>query len=294
MRQRWTTFVARAEQATRDLLRPAEATASGMLDALRGVGGGDLTFKPLLPVADTAEGEALGAVVQRMRALVTLSRAALDRAEGAVEKVESASERVADLVARQRVTLDRSADDLGRMASRLTELRTLAVEVGDAADRAALASLNAGIEGMRVGGEAARALTALGEEIRRLAQRAAVGATDLAGAIDELRRTAAQVGAGVDEARATASALGGEATAAASVAASARRAEGELRGVLRGYRMMDDETEAMVTELTRTAEKLARELAVTRSRLQTADPEARAAVEQCLDALVVAVRGGGA
>lgn len=289
---RWKVFLLKVEQAAGEALRTPEVMHSRMLDALREVAGGDLTFKALLEVVDTPEGEALGLIVQRMRALVTLTRAALDRSEGAVERVEAASERVSDLVARQRVTLDRSADDLSRINARLSELRALADDVGEAADRAALASLNAGIEGMRVGGEAARALTALGEEIRRLAQRSATGAADLGKALDDVSRTATQTSAGIDEARATAVALSSEATAAAVVAASARRAEGELRGVLRGYRMMDDETEALVTELSRSAEKLSREVSQARERLKEADPEAREAVEDALGALVRAVQKG--
>ncbi len=282
------------ERAATEMLPTPAVLNAALLASLRSVAAGDLTFRNLVPVSDTHEGEALGRVVHRVRALVTLGRASLGRGGAAAERVERASTLVAELAGRQQVVLERAAEDVGRLTQRAGELATLADEVADAADRAALLSLNAGIEGMRVGGETARALTALGDEIRRLAQRAAGGATELAGGVRELGRTADAAVRVLTEARATASGVGEEATRAAASADAARRSDRDLAAALEGYALLDDETEALVAGIAAASDRLARDVRDARARLGEVEPGARAAIEAALDRLRLAMRGDGA
>lgn len=278
------------ERAASEVLPTPEVLNAGLLAALRAVAAGDLTFRNLVPVADTHEGESLGRVVHRIRALVTLGRESLARGQGAAERVERASTQVAELAGRQQMVLDRAGEDVGRLAQRAGELAALADDVADATDRAALLSLNAGIEGMRMGGETARALTALGDEIRRLAQRASSGAAELAAGVREVGVSASGAVRVLDEARSAAVGVGEEATRAAASADAARRVDRDLAAALEGYALLDDETEALVAGIAVASDKLARDVRDARARLRESEPGARAAIEAALGRLRASMR----
>ncbi len=280
------------QRVASEVMPTPEVMNARLLAALRSVAAGDLTFRNLVPVAETHEGEALGRVVHRMRALVTLGRESLARGRGAAERVEHTSALVAELAGSQQVALDRASEDVGRVAQRALALATVADDVADAADRAALLSLNAGIEGMRVGGETARALTALGEEIRQHAQRAAAGATELAGGIRDVGRSAAGAVKALEDTREKAMGVGEEATRAAASADSARRVDRDLATALEGFALLDDETEALVAGISAASEKLSRDLRDARTRLRYAEPGARDAVEAALEGLRAAIKPG--
>ena len=286
---RWQRVTRRAlgalERAAAELLPRPVTLSESLRHALRAVASGDLTVANLLDVLSTEEGRALESLVARVRALVSLGRRALGATPRAAEQVATTSVRVAELAGRQRVALDRAADEVQRLSTRARELQTLAREVAEAGDRAALLSLNAGIEGMRAGGESARALTLLGEEIRRLAQRAHVGALDLAAGVTHLEEGARSALGRLEEAQGTARAVAEAATQASAAADVARRTEAELVEALDGWRVLDDETESLVGSITQAAAQLSREVSQLRARLRPEDVSAWSALTRALGPL---------
>jgi len=286
---RWHRVTRRAlgalERAAAELLPRPVTLSESLRHALRAVAGGDLTGANLLDVLATEEGRALEALVARVRGLVSVGRRALGATPRSAEQLATASVTVAELTGRQRVALDRAVDEVQRMSRRARELQGQAREVAEAADRAALLALNAGIEGMRAGGEAARALTLLGEEIRRLAQRAHVGALDLAAGVGHVEEGSRSALVRLEEAQNTARAAADAATAASVAADEARRTEVEFAGLLDGWRILDDETESLVGSITRAAEQLNREVTQLRGRLRPEDAAAWSALARALGPL---------
>lgn len=286
---RWQRVTRRAlgalERAAAELLPRPVTLSESLRHALRAVAGGDLTVANLLDVLATEEGRALEALVARVRGLVSLGRRSVGSTPRAADQVAGASVKVAELTGRQRVTLDRAVDEVQRLSNRARELQVQAREVAEAADRAALLALNAGIEGMRAGGEAARALTLLGEEIRRLAQRAHTGALDLAAGVNHVEEGARSALGRLEEAQATARAVADAATEASVVADAARRTEAEFATQLEGWRVLDDETESLVGSITRSAEQLSREVVQLRGRIRPEDTSAWTALARALGPL---------
>jgi methyl-accepting chemotaxis protein len=294
---RWQRVTRRAlgalERAAAELLPRPVTLSEALRHALRAVASGDLTVANLLDVLSTEEGRALESLVARVRALVTLGRRALGATPRAAEQVAATSVRVAELMGRQRVTLERTAEEVQRLSTRARELQALAREVAEAGDRAALLSLNAGIEGMRVGGESARALTLLGEEIRRLSQRAHVGALDLAAGVTHLEEGARSALGRLEEVQSTTKAVADAAMQASVAADQARRTEDELVVALDGWRVLDDETESLVGSITQAAARLTQEVSQLRARLRPEDVSAWSALTRALGPLDALTRHEG-
>lgn len=263
---------------------PARAGATAMVRALRAVASGDLTLSTLDGVPAGDGREAIAALVRRVREVVRGARATARDADELVARADAAWRPVLDLGARQRVSLDRALEEAQRAGERARELAPWAEEVSTSAERIAVLALNAGIEGVRAGGESARALISLGEEIRRLAQRASASADSLASGASSIERAMAASLARLEEARAASTALTAEVTRASASVEAARGSGAALHRSLEAFTLLDDETEALVRSVTSTADRLAAELRAVRARLDEvgADSAARAAVDRAV------------
>lgn len=263
---------------------PSRVGAASVARALRAIVSGDLTRATLGEVPAGEARDALDALLGRMRELVRGARATVRDADELAARADAAWRPVLDLAARQRVALDRALEDAQRAGERARELAPWAEEVTASAERIAVLALNAGIEGVRAGGESARALISLGEEIRRFAQRASSSAESLAAGAASIERAMAASLTRLEEARASSAALGGEVTRAAAAIEAARGSGAALREALTQFKLLDDETEALVSSVTTSAERLALELRAVRARLDAAgaDSAARAAVDRAV------------
>ncbi|MEZ4408440.1 MAG: hypothetical protein R3A52_18495 [Polyangiales bacterium] len=265
--------------------RWASPAGDGLLDALRAVARGDLTVDPRPERVGPSGAEALSTLVKRVGALVLAARASRSLHDAAPAALAAASARVGEAAARERVSLERAVDDLAWAAGRARELHAVAEGVVDCSERSALVSLNAEIEGLRAGGEAARGMSLLGDELRRLNQRGAAGATSLAEGLTELSAALDAARVKVESAREALRALSDEAARAAAAAEGARRAERALGEALEGWSLVDDETAARARELTAAAERLAGEAAALRARLGAVDGAAKEELARALAAL---------
>ncbi|MBL8605088.1 MAG: hypothetical protein JNK72_24375 [Myxococcales bacterium] len=255
---------------------------AGLLRALEAAAAGDLTEANVSAVVATDEGRALQALVGRFRRVIVRGRKAQEDAPRAIEALQRASGRVAEGATRYQVELDRCLDDVQRTASRARELQGLLGEVAEAADRASLLALNTGIEGMRAGGEAARALTLLGEEIRRLSQRAQAGADEAREGVAALTQSAEGVAQRIESARVGARSLAESATQASAAVEAARRSDEGYRKSLDEWRILDEETESMVASVNDTLGRLERELGALTARIRDDDRLGQDALERAL------------
>ena len=71
-----------------------------------------------------------------------------------------------------------------------------------------------------------------------------------------------------------------------------RRVDRDLASALEGYALLDDETEALVAGIASASDKLSRDLRDARTRLQHAEPGARAAIEAALQRLRASIETG--
>jgi len=163
-------------------------------------------------------------------------------------------------------------------AARASELSQGALQVGDLSDRAALMALNAGIEGLRVGGEGrARAHRAGRRIAQNSRQRTSTGAHEIA---TGLRAFA-------DQARAAAGTLDESAWVAHVRPRKTPRARPPRRkrrggptrrwlSALEGFRAHDDKTEALVAQLGASAARVAGTRSPRRGRWSPASSPRRA------------------
>lgn len=286
---------ARIRRLTRALAAaaPSRGAAAAMARVARAVASGDLTRATLDDVPKGEGRAALASLIDRTRELVRCARATATEAAALVSRSDAAWRPVLDHAARQRVALDRALEEARRAGDRARELAPWVEEVSTSAERIEVLALNAGIEGVRAGGESARAMISLGEEIRRLAQRASTSAESLAASVGTIERAMVASVARLEEARASSSALGAEATRASASIEGARGSLDQLRETLAQYRLLDDDTEAMVGAVTTAAERLASELQAVRARLDAAggDHAARDAVDRAVRAIAALDRG---
>lgn len=271
----------------------ARALASSTAAALRAMSRGDLTLAALGEARDPELRAALEALLGKLREIVRGARGAHRDATSVLSGVDVACRDLADAAARQRVSLDRAAEETQRAAARAEELAPWAAEVAANAERIAVLSLNTGIEGMRGGTEAARALISLGEEIRRTAQRVGVTAEALTSGATGVAKALAATQSRLEEARTSAQALTQEVGRASAAVESAKASASELRAALSDISMLDDETEALVASVTDSAGRLAAELRAVRARVsgEADGSAAREAVERAIREL--AALGGG-
>ncbi|MEZ4392806.1 MAG: hypothetical protein R3A48_17085 [Polyangiales bacterium] len=271
----------------------ARALASSTAAALRAMARGDLTLAALGEARDPELRAALEALQGKLREIVRGARGAHRDATAVLIGVDVACRDLADAAARQRVSLDRAVEETQRASARAEELAPWAAEVAANAERIAVLSLNTGIEGMRGGTEAARALISLGEEIRRTAQRVGVTAEALSSGASGVGKALAATQSRLEEARTSAQGLAQEVGRASAAVESAKSSASALRAALSDISMLDDETEALVASVTDSAGRLAAELRAVRARVgeEAEGSAAREAVERAIREL--ASLGGG-
>lgn len=281
-RSRWRR-VARALVVGAD----ARAVVASTAAAVREMARGDLTRAALDGVREPTLRASLEALQQTLRAVVRGARGTHRDATSLVGGIDVACRALADGAARQRVALDRALEESQRAAVRAEELSPWAAEIAEGAERIGVLSLNVGIEGLRGGTEAARALIALGEEIRRTAQRVGSTADALSAGTAEVGRALAASQSRLEEARSTGQALGAEVARASAAVESARASAVDLRDALSELRLLDDDTEAMVASVTAAAERLAQELKAAQARVrdEAQHSAARDAVDRAVRAL---------
>lgn len=276
--------------------RPADRDAAdALLTALSAVAKGDLSLRHASLLGDRPEGLRLREFLERVRELHGAALGVIGAGTDRLDDVRASAERASDTASRQRIVLDRVAEQVKQLAERAGELAASAAEMGGTSERAALLALNTGIEGLRVGGEVARTLGSLGEELRKLSQRSAGGARDLAAGLEGVVDRARGAVAALDEARVAAKLAGEEAARAASAAESARRADRALASAVSRFHAMDTQTEALVAQIDATVVQLASDVDRAREKLQGLEPSARVVVESALERvehLATARRGG--
>jgi methyl-accepting chemotaxis protein len=266
-----------------------------LLNALSALADGDLSFRAASLLDGTPEGARLTEAITRVRELHLAAQGALGGGSGRLDEVRSAAEKAADTASRQRVSLDRVVEQLKQVTQRVDELAASATEMGDTSDRASLLALNTGIEGLRVGGEVARTLGSLGEELRKLSQRTAGGARELAGGLKTIVEQSRGVLTTLDDARNAARQSGEEASRAATAAEAARRADKALATAVSRFHLMDEQTEALVAQIESGVDRLAADVDRARERLAALEPSARTVVEGALARVgTLARKDGGA
>ncbi|MDP3279048.1 MAG: methyl-accepting chemotaxis protein [Deltaproteobacteria bacterium] len=219
---------------------------------------GDLSAR--LPAASDPLVQRGEETLERLR---TLLRSARESTEGVglrADTIVDAIEHAASAGNQQRIILDHAMDEMRPLLVRLNDLQHETAEITTSCDRIALLALNTGIEGLRVGGEVARALSTLGDEIRRLAVRSSLTARELGEALKSTGESAKRGSTNIEEARAMLRHIADEVTRAASSAESVRIADETLRDATAGFRVLDIESEELLLRLDDTATRLADEL----------------------------------
>ncbi len=274
---------------------PTVATAGevsrALLQSLTVLATGDLSPRVVAALEGTPEGARLSELLALVRALHQAAQDSLRSAGGGLDEVRAAAERAADTASRQRMSIDRVTEQLKQLSNHVDELSATATEMGEASDRASLLALNTGIEGLRVGGEVARTLGSLGEELRKLSQRTAAGARELTAGLRTIVEQSRGAVASLDDARNAARVSGEEASRAAAAADAARRADRALLAAVGRFHVMDEQTEALVAKLESHAEQLAGDVARARDRLTTLDEPARRAIEGALARVTEITKG---
>ena len=260
----------------------ASAQSNALLAAITALAEGDLSLRVAAPLEGTAEAARFVEAVTRVRELHLAAQGALGAGTGRLDEVRAAAERAADTASRQRLSLDRVVEQLRQVSQRVDELAAAAAEMGDASDRASMLALNTGIEGLRVGGEVARTLGSLGEEMRKLSVKSADGARELAGGLKAIVNQSRTTLNALDEARTAAKQSGEEASRAATAAEAARRDDKALATAVSRFHVMDEQTESLVTLIESGVDRLATDVAQARKRLDSLEPAARKTVEAAL------------
>jgi len=261
------------------------------LDALRAAleafAKGDLVYRPPTSTPQDAAAKITSAL-ERIRTLVRAAHEATGvgaRANTIIDAVE----RAANAGNHQRLALDRTTDDLRPLSTRLDDLAQETAELAATGDRIALLALNTGIEGLRVGGEVARALGGLGDEIRRLALRMAMSSREIGEALRASAELTQRSMMSLEDARAALRQIADEVTRAAASAESVRVTDDALRDAASSFRVLDVESEALVSRLEQSAERLGPDVARARALAQQDGGED---VQAALARLSATLRGG--
>jgi methyl-accepting chemotaxis protein len=284
--------------ASRESVRPPtqapiaqrELDADAMRAALEGIASGNLTYRAP-NAASPATAQVVNDALDRVRTLVRAAHESSGGVGTRADNIVEAVERAANAGNHQRLSLDRTADELRPLSSRLDDLAQETSELATIGDRIALLALNTGIEGLRVGGEVARALGGLGDEIRRLALRTAMSAREIGEALRGSAELSQRATMGLEDARTALRSIADEVTRAAASAESVRVSDDSLRDAARMFRVLDVESEALVERLEEAASRIAPDVARARE-LAAVDGTASEDVQAALARLAHAVRGG--
>lgn len=273
----------RARRLSRALVagQGARGLVTATAQALRAMTRGDLTRAALAEIHDPILRESVDSLRERLRGIVRGARWTHRDASALVGGVDVACRSLTDVSTRHRVSLDRAVEEIQRSVARAEELGPWAAEVSASAERIAVLSLNTGIEGMRGGTEAARALISLGEEIRRTAQRVGVTAEALGAGASAVAKALSASQVRLEEARSTAHTLSQEVGRASAAVEGARSSLRGLHEALAEVVLLDDETEALVAAVADSASRLVQELRAVRERVR--DDASGSAAQEVVD-----------
>lgn len=265
---------------------PGHVEIDALRLALDAISRGDLVHRTG-PDVPPEVSERINAALDRVRTLVRAANESSGLSSRAGTIID-AVERAANAGNHQRLALDRSSDELRPLATRLDDLAQETAELASTGDRIALLALNTGIEGLRVGGEVARALGGLGDEIRRLALRTALSAREIGESLRASAELTQRAMLSIEDARTALRQIADEVTRAAASAESVRVADDALGDAARAFRVLDAESDALVTRLDEAASRIAADVSRARSIAQGGNAED---VEAALARLNAVLRG---
>lgn len=226
---------------------------------VRGLAKGDLSVgvRPGLAVEQEI---VLREALERVRNILQISKESASITVQRTDAIVASMETLANASNHQRTLIDRTAEDLRPVSSRLEDLSMQCAELSADSDRIALLALNTGIEGLRVGGEVARALGALGEEIRRIAQRESLVAKGVADALKMHKATVQRSTEHLDDARETLRTIVDQISTSAAAAESVRIVDEALNDAVKFFRLHDSESQLVIDQLQQLTHTLHAEL----------------------------------
>ncbi len=283
--------LARPVATASDRDAPAAPDAAEISAALAAFARGDLSERNHHGLNRSADALALVEALSRVRALVRAARGSTLRSASS-DDFRASAERAAEAVGRQRVTLERAAAQLRELHQAAAEIERDAQEGARDAERASLLALNTGIEGLRIGGEVSRTLSALGDEIRKLAQASAASSREVAERMRAIGPQVLAIGDALEDARGAARIASEEAQRAALAAQDGRRQDADFASALDGFHLLDDSTERLVSELGASGARLEAQVARARALLGTSEGAARDAIDGALRGIELALGAG--
>lgn len=283
---RIATTMTAPQSASASEAAPGNVEIDALRLALDAIARGDLVHRTG-PDVPPEVSERINGALDRVRTLVRAANESSGLSSRAGTIID-AVERAANAGNHQRLALDRSSDELRPLATRLDDLAQETAELASTGDRIALLALNTGIEGLRVGGEVARALGGLGDEIRRLALRTALSAREIGESLRASAELTQRAMLSIEDARTALRQIADEVTRAAASAESVRVADDALGDAARAFRVLDAESDALVTRLDEAASRIAPDVSRARSIAQSGNAED---VEAALARLNAVLRG---
>lgn len=197
--------------------------------------------------------------------LYTRHEAALKACESAVSTAQGAGA----TAAQQRTALDAVADHARLLVARERDVRGAAQRVRETLERAKLVALNAALEGARLGEPAGKAMVAIADEMRALAQRGLEALDEHQAVLAQVERERAKLAEQVEHARQRASTLADDLLRAQAHQREAVNALGELGRGLHASTGTDPDTARVVVEAADHARGLVDALSVLSSRRQS-------------------------
>lgn len=240
---------------------PPEVAPPTVLDrSLERLARGELDPSVLLGLEGTSAHASLDALRARLRALVEAAQG-LHRAAGApLENAGQQAEKAADALGLLRTWLERTLDAAGAATERAGQVSGGAGAAATACERVSVLALNVALEGVRVGGDAGRALGVLGDELRSQGQRAAVQVRELGAVAEELTREVGRLRDTLADAQRSLGPAHEHLASVVSTVGAAREGQEALGRALGGFSLEEPPEARELRELTEAALRLARKL----------------------------------
>lgn len=230
-------------------------------------------------------------LLERMTETVVRARRDSRTVALASRDLTGAAEHAATSTSIARASLDGASDQLRVGTARLSDAVAQLELLGDLSSRTGMLALNAAIEAARVGGEAARALAMVAEEIRKLAQRSAAVSQEVLDGIEAAQQDIQSTLGAIDEGRR----LTGQASDAVARCATSSetvvRAAESLESTVTPYRVDDPLAAELAASVRRRRDELLADLegvARDAGRVVDAEEVARALTE--IERAVASVR----